>query len=103
MKYGVLHSIGGNDIGIIVANIGVDASGEEAYGDVPFDHEMAPVCVPPYSANSHPRFAMPLLEVEALHLIRHASIFLFLFLFLCPEKFFFFFLFKQIKKEEEEL
>lgn len=70
-SHSVLHGISGDDVGVVVVDICGDAVGEEAYADVPLDKEMAAVVVPPYPTDPHPRFAVFLLEVEAVDFVRH--------------------------------
>lgn len=71
-NYGVLHGIGGDDVGIVIADIGGDTIGEEADADAPLDEEMAAVFVPPYPTDPHPILPVPLLEVETIQVSRHA-------------------------------
>lgn len=64
--YGIFHGIGSNDIGVVVADIGGEAIGEQTDIDVPLHHRMAPVFALPNPSHSDPRFPMPLLEIESI-------------------------------------
>lgn len=67
-NYSVFHSIGSNDIGVIIANVcGDDANGEETDANAPFNDKMTAVFGPPHPSHSHSFLAVPLLEVQAVH------------------------------------
>lgn len=72
--YSVLHSIGSDEIGVVVAGIGNHRIGEEADADVPFDDGMASIFAPPNPSHPHPLLAMPLVEVEALYFVWHDDV-----------------------------
>lgn len=72
--YSVLHGIGSDEIGVVVAGIGKHRIGEEADADVPFDDGMASIFAPPNPSYPHPLLPMPLVEVEALYFVRHDDV-----------------------------
>lgn len=77
ITYGVLHGVGGDDIGIIGVGVGGEAIGEEADADVPFYEEMAAAVFfsSPDPSDPDPRLPVSLLESKSSYyfhaLLRH--------------------------------
>lgn len=71
-SYGVLHGVSGDDVGVVVQEIGGEAIGEEADADVPLHEEIAAVFVSPNPTHPHPILPVPVLELEILYFPRHA-------------------------------
>ena len=69
--HSIFHGISGNDVWIVIMEIGIDTIWEKADVNVPLHKEMATLFVLPNPAHSHPLFTMPLLEVETFWLVRH--------------------------------
>lgn len=67
----VLHRVGGDDAGVVVAGVRVDAVGEEADADFPLDHVVEAAGDPPDPGHPHPVLAVLLLEVEAFQVAGH--------------------------------
>ena len=67
----VLHGIGCDDIGIVVADVGAEAIGEKADGDAPLGDDLAAIAAPPHPGDSHSGLSVPLLEAKAFDFLRH--------------------------------
>lgn len=66
--HGVLDGVGGDDGGVVVGGVGGEAVGDDAYGDVPLDEDVAAGCdgAAPDAADADAGLAVPALEVDAI-------------------------------------
>ena len=69
-NYSVFHGIGGDDVRVVVADVGGEAVGEEADADGPFDEDMTAALASPNPTQPHSRFAMPLLQRKSIYFLR---------------------------------
>lgn len=70
MNYRVLHGIGGNNIGVVIGDIGVKAIGNEADADIPFDHKVITSMVSsPNSGDPNSSLAVSLVKLESVQVI----------------------------------